>query len=300
MKRPVRVPPSRAVLRSGPVSDPRKPVPVRLAEERDLPRGEADLRHALATDPDGLFAASDDAGPLLGLAAGVVRGDVLVVLHLDVATRARGRGTGHALFAAVRAYGAARGAGHLEFLRPAEPETLGFLLSTGLAVRGLGLRLRATLRGAAATPAAPPGTLVPVAAGAPLAGWVADLDRETRGHARAADWAAWMHRGAAVLALRRKGRPEALGTLFVTGDAAALGPIEARTPAGAAEMIPLLVAAARERGAASATLTLPDGARLPLAAAFRERFRLETTFPLLASRPRGDFRRYAASPTPLF
>ena len=279
---------------------PRKPVPVRIAEEEDLPRGAVDLRHALATDPDGLFAASDETGPLLGLAAGAVRGDVLVVLHLDVAARARGRGAGQALFAAVRAYGAARGARHLEFLRPAEPETLGFLLSTGLGVRGLGLRLRATLRSAAVAPAAPPGTLVPVAAGAPLVGWVADLDRETRGHARAADWAAWMHRGAAVLALRKNGRPEALGALFIAGDAAALGPIEARTPAGAAEMIPLLVAAAQERGAASATLTLPDGASLPLAAAFRERFRLETTFPLLANRPRGDFRRYAASPTPLF
>jgi len=109
-----------------------------------------------------------------------------------------------------------------------------------------------------------------------------------------------MHRGAAVLALRRRGRPEALGAIFVAGDAAALGPVEAKTPGAAAEMIPLLVTAARARGARSATLTLPDGARLPLAAAFGERFRLEASFPLLASRPRGDFRRYAASPTPLF
>ena len=297
---PVPVSFSRGVLRSARVSAPREPIPVRPAEERDLPRGEAELCHALATDPDGLFAASDGSGPLLGLAAGVVRGDVLVLLHLDVAARARGRGAGHALFAAVRAYGASRGARHLEFLRPAEPETLGFLLSTGLAVRGLGLRLRASLRGAATAPAVPAEVLVPVAAGAPLAGWVADLDRETRGHARAADWSAWMQRGTEVLALRRRGRPEALGALFVAGGAARLGPVEARTPAAAAEMIPLLVAAARERGASSAALTLPDGARLPLAVAFRERFRLEAAFPLLASRPRGDFRRYAASPTPLF
>jgi len=279
------------------VSVPREPVPIRPAVERDLPREAADLHHALATDPEGLFAASEGDGPLLGLAAGAVRGEVLVVLHLDVAARARGRGAGHALFAAVREYGAARGARHVEFMRPAEPETLGFLLSTGLPVRGLALMLRASLRTA---PAAPAESLVPVAAGAPLAGWVADLDRETRGHARPADWDAWMHRGAAVLALRRRGRPEALGAIFVTGSAAALGPVEAKTPAAAAEMVPLLLAEARARGASSATLTLPDGARLLLTAAFRARFRLRAVFPILSSRPRGDFRRYAASPTAWF
>ena len=279
---------------------PRELVPVRPAEEKDLPRGAADLRQALVTDPAGLFAASEEGGPLLGLAGGAVRGDVLVVLHLDVEARGRGRGAGRALFAAVREYGASRGAHHLEFMRPAGPETLGFLLSTGLPFRGLALQLRGSLLRAATSPAVPAGVLVPVTAGAPLAGWVADLDRETRGHARPADWDAWMHRGAAVLALRRKGRPEALGALFMTDDVAAIGPVEAKTPSAAAEMIPLLVAEARERGAASATLTLPDGARLPLAAAFRARFRLESVFPLLASRPRGDFRRYAASSTPLF
>jgi GNAT superfamily N-acetyltransferase len=297
LNRSVRVPFSRAVLGSARVLAPLNPVSVRLAEEQEIPRGAVHLLDAFGTDPDGFFAASDGAGPPVGLAAGAVREDVLVVLHLDVTARARGRGAGHALFAAVREYGASRGARHLEFLRPAGPETLGFLLSTGLPVRGLALRLRASLR---AAPAAPAEALAPVPSGAPLAGWVADLDRETRGHARAADWEAWSRRGAAVLALRRRGRPEALGALFVTGRAAAIGPVEARTPAAAAEMIPLLAGEARSRGALAATLTLPDGARLPLAAAFRARFRLAALYPLLASRTRGDFRRYAASPTPLF
>jgi GNAT superfamily N-acetyltransferase len=274
-------------------------VSVQSALEEDLPRAVGDLRHALATDPDGLFAARDGSGAVLGLAAGAVRGDVLLILHLDVAQRARGRGIGRALHAAVGAYGAARGAHQLEFLRPAEAETLGFLLSTGLPVRSVALKLRVTLRRPEAAPS-PGGELVPVGPGAPLGGWVADLDRETRGHARGVDWNVWLRRGVSVVSLRRKGRPEAVGALTMTAKSAAIGPIEGRTPAAAAEILPLLLTEARRLGALSATLTVPADAAALLGAALKARFRLESSFPLLASRLRGDFRRYAASATAFF
>ena len=274
-------------------------VRVQSAQEEDLPRAAGDLRHALTTDPDGVFAARDGSGSLLGLAAGAVRGDVLLILHLDVARRARGRGVGRVLHAAVAAYGVARGARQVEFLRPAEPETLGFLLSKGLPVRGVALKFRTAvrLREAASSPG---GELVPVGSGAPLAGWVADLDRESRGHARGVDWNVWMRRGVSVVSLRKRGRPEAVGALTVSAKSAAIGPIEGRTPAAAAELLRLLLAESRRLGALSATLTLPADASALLEAAWDARFRLESTFPLLASRLRGDFRRYAASATAFF
>ncbi len=271
--------------------------PVRAAREGDLPKEAADLRHALTTDPEGIFAAGAEGAPPEGLVAGAVRGDLLQIVHLEVARSARGRGAGAALFSAVRAYGAARGTRAIEFARPADGATLGFLLGVGLPMRGVALQLATrSLRGGDDVP--PP--LVPVPPGAPLSGWVADLDRETRGFARTPDWTFWARRGTALFSLRRRGRPEAIGALAATGEVGAVGPVAAATPEAATELLLALAGEAARRGARVIRVTLPAEARLPLERALARGFRVEATFPLLSSRARGDFRRYAASPSSFF
>jgi len=279
------------------VSAPPPSVPVHPAREEDLPPGASDLLHALATDPEGVLVARDEArGLVLGLAAGVARGDVLSLVHLDVTRAARGKGVGVALFSAVRAYGASRGTRTLEFAREADGAALSFLLDAGLPVRGLALRLRARSfpPGDAAIP------LSPLAVGTPLSGWVAALDRETRGFSRTADWSWWMRRGTETFAARRGGRPEGVGAMTLDGRRASLGPVEATTPAVAAALFLALAAEARRRGASEILITLPAEARLLLAEALRAGFRLAGTFPVLAGRVPGDLRRYAASPTAFF
>ena len=272
-------------------------VPARPARERDLPLETEDLRHAYATDPEGVFAAGPEGQPLLGLAAAVVREDVLQVVHLEVARAARGRGVGPALWNSVRAYGASRGARSTEFARPADEATLGFLLGAGLPVRGLALRLRATSLRPSDEPPAP---IAPLPPGAPLSGWVADLDRETRGFSRAADWSWWIRRGTELFAARRRGRPVALGALTLDGRRALLGPVAAERPEFAAQLLLALSGEALERGAGQLEVVLPSEARLAVAEALRVGFRLAGTYPVLGSRVRGDLRRYAASPTAFF
>ena len=272
-------------------------VPVHPAREEDLPPEAGDLLHALATDPEGVVVARDEVrGVVLGLAAVVARGDVLSLVHLDVTRAARGKGVGVALFSAVRAYGASRGTRRLAFAREADDATLGFLLGEGLPVRGLALRLRARSfpPGDAAIP------LSPLVAGAPLSGWVAALDRETRGFSRTADWSWWMRHGTEAFAARRGGRPEGVGAMRLDGRQAFLGPVEADTPAAAAALLIALAAEARRRGASEILITLPAEARLLLTEALRAGFRLAGTFPILAGPAPGDLRRYAASPTAFF
>ncbi|MGE5344552.1 MAG: GNAT family N-acetyltransferase [Acidithiobacillales bacterium] len=270
---------------------------VRPAGEGDLPKGAADLRHALLTDPDGVFAACGEGTVAAGIAAGVVRGDVLTVVHFEVAREARGRGIGSALWAAVRSYGVSRGARTVEFVRPADEATLGFLLRAGLPVRGVALRLRAESHRALAGPEVP---LTPMQPGPALTGWVADLDRETRGFPRSVDWSVWSRSGSELFAARRRGRPVAIGALTLSPEHASLGPVAAATPEAASELVLALAAKALRHGTARIEVTLPSEARLPLAEALRAGFRLAGSFPLLAGRSRGDLRRYAASPTAFF
>ena len=279
------------------MTPPRPVVPVRPVRVTDLPKESTDLLHAYATDPEGVFAAGPDGPPPLGLAAGVVRGDVLQVVHLEVARAARGKGTGPALWNAVRAYGAARGARSVEFARSADEATLGFLLGTGLPVRGLALRLRATaLRPSAGSPL----PLAPLPPGVPLSGWVADLDRETRGFPRGVDWSYWARRGTDLYAARRRGRPEGLGALTLAGRQALLGPVAAARPEAAAQVFLALAAEAFGRGAKEIDSVLPSEARFLVTEALRAGFRLAGSFPVLGGRLRGDLRRYAASPTSFF
>lgn len=273
------------------------PPPLRPARKEDLPSTAGDLGHALATDPEGVFAAGAEGPPPLGLAAGVVRGDVLAVVHLEVVRAARGKGAGPALFSAVRSYGALRGARAVEFARPADEATLGFLLRAGVPVRGLALRLRARSPRIGEEATAP---LTPLPVGAPLTGWVADLDRETRGFPRTADWSYWARTGSELFAARRRGRPEGIGALRIAGVRAFPGPVEAATPDAASDLLLALAAEALRRGAREIEVTLPSEARVPLAALFRAGFSLAGTFPVLAGRSRGDLRRYAASPTSFF
>lgn len=270
---------------------------VRPARETDLPTEARDLLHAYATDPEGVFAAGPEGSPPAGLAAGVVRGDVLQVVHLEVVRAARGQGAGPALWKSVRAYGAARGVRSVEFARPADEATLGFLLGAGLPVRGVALRFRATsLRPSAEMPV----PLAPLPPGVPLSGWVADLDRETRGFPRAPDWSYWTRHGTELFAARRRGRPEGLGALTLLGRRAFLGPVAAVRPEAAAQIFLALAGEALRRGAGEIEAALPSEARLLVTEALRAGLRLAGSFPVLGSRLRGDLRRYAASPTSFF
>jgi GNAT superfamily N-acetyltransferase len=247
---------------------------------------DADLAHASVTDPEGALVAVDARGRTVGSAVAAVREDTLLLLSLEVNAADRGRGAGRSLLAAARAYGTARGAGALEVLAPDEPAALGFLLRDGLSVRTLVLSMAAK-----ASPEAPAsfGALHAVGPGAPLSGWIAALDRETRGFFRPREWARWGEIGR-VVSLRRAGRAVAIGALRTGPSGAVLGPIAARTPESAAELLALLVASSKgER----LSLELPADSRALLLAASRFGFRALSTRVLLADRKRGDLRRYA-------
>jgi hypothetical protein len=136
---------------------------------------------------------------------------------------------------------------------------------------------------------ASPASLHAVSPGAPLYGWIAALDRETRGFARPRDWARWAAAGH-VVSQRRGGRPAAIGAWSTGPSGAALGPIAARTPEAAAELLPLLVPFA---GGRRFSLALPAEARTLLLAAASLGFTAVSTRVLLADRRRGDLRRYA-------
>jgi GNAT superfamily N-acetyltransferase len=187
------------------------PFRIRPARAGEWPKTGPDAA-LLVTDPDGALVAATGDGRILGRAAAAVREDALLLARLEVDSAHRGRGVGRALLDAVRAYGAGRHARVLEALAPSGPEGVAFLLHAGLSLRTLVL----SLAGAPPAPAAEARALEPVGLGAPLSGWVADLDRETRGFARPAEWERAVAKGE-VVALRRRGRPEAVGALRFTG-----------------------------------------------------------------------------------
>jgi GNAT superfamily N-acetyltransferase len=252
----------------------------------DKTASDADLAHARATDPEGALEAMDPEGRVAGSAAVAVRGDALLLLALEVTASHRGKGAGHALLQAARAYGAARGAHALEVLAPDDPSALAFFLGAGLLLRALVLEMTADLSGVAPGPGT---SLHAVSPGASLYGWIAALDRETRGFARPRDWARWAAEGH-VVSLKRAGRPVALGAWSTGPDRAALGPIAAKTPEAAADLLPLLVSRAGEK---RLSLALPAEGRTLLLAAASLGFRAVSTRLLLADSRRGDLRRYA-------
>lgn len=257
------------------------------------PLSDADLAHARTTDPDGAFVAEDAEGRVVGTAWAAVREDTLLLLALDVGAAYRGKGVGHTLLAAARAYGAARGARSLEVLSPNEPSSLAFFLQAGLSARALVLGMEAVAPGGLGAREAPArgGPLSLVGPGAPLSGWIAALDRETRGFARPRDWGRRAADGH-VVSLKRGGRPVALGAWHeeAKGTRTALGPIAAKTPEAAADL--LLLLAARFPGK-RLSLALPSEARTLLDAAGALGFRAVSTRALLTDRRRGDLRRYA-------
>jgi hypothetical protein len=241
----------------------------------------------------------DAAGALLGRGAAVVRGETLLLLDLDVAPEARGRGLGAALFSGLRQYGRNRGARGLECASARMNAALAFLLRQGIPARTSIARLEANMRPplpAEAPLRAGAWSLSPIAIGPGLSGWVADLDRETRGFSRAQEWTHWLRTGAGeAWALKRRGRPEGIAALIRSGAEVALGPIEARDSAGVAAVLPFLLARAGRLGASRVSLTLPLEARGALDAAFASGFRLVSTNPFFAMRPRVDPKRYAGS-----
>ena len=249
---------------------------------------DGDLAHARATDPDGAFVARDAEGCVLGTAWAAVREDALLLLALDVGAPHRGKGVGRALLAAARAYGAARGARAFEALSPDEPSALAFFLGAGLSLRALVLGMEAASALESQARASP---LTRVGPGTPLSGWIAALDRETRGFARPRDWGRRALEGH-VVSWKRGGRPLAVGAWHeeVNGTLTALGPIAAKTEEAAADFLPLL--AARSPGK-RLSLALPSEARTLLLAAGALGFRGVSTRALLSDRRRGDFRRYA-------
>jgi GNAT superfamily N-acetyltransferase len=246
---------------------------------------DADLQHARATDPDGAFVAVDRERRVVGSAVAAVREDALLLLELEVKAEHRGQGVGSALLAAARAYGAARGARALEVLAPSDPSSLAFFFRAGLSVRTLVLDMTAKASGLA--PVSGP-ALHAVSSGPSLYGWIAALDRETRGFARPRDWARWAEEGH-VVSRKRAGRPLALGAWLPGPRGTALGPIAAKGPEAAADLLPLLVSRA---GGESFSLALPADARALLVAANGLGFQPASTRVLLVDRRRGDLRRY--------
>lgn len=230
--------------------------------------------------------AADPEGRVYGSAAVAVREDALLLLALEVSAAHRGKGVGRALLAAARAYGAARGTRALEVLAPQDPSALSFFLRAGLSLRTLVLGMTAEASGV--SQASLP-SLHAVSPGAPLYGWIAALDRETRGFARPRDWARWAAAGR-VVSQKRGGRPAAIGAWSSGPSGAALGPIAAKTPEAAAELLPFLVPLAGEK---RVSLALPAEARTLLLAAASLGFAAVSTRVLLSDRRRGDLRRYA-------
>ncbi len=270
---------------------------IRPGRPSEIAPDETDLLHALTTDPDGLFVAAAPEGPPLGRAAGVARGETLQIVHLQVEPLSRGRGIGRDLFEAVRAYGASRGAHHVEVFAPAEPSAAGFLLRRGLPVRALVTKLQTSGGGA---PERVPGELQPVPLGAGLTGWVADLDRATRGFARLPEWSRWIRAKEEVLALKRRGRPEGIGALIRRQGAGLIGPVSALSPGAAADLLGLMTGRARAAKLSPIALAVPAEARSLLLAAFSLGYRASGLFLLFGGSRSGDLRRYAGSVTPFF
>jgi hypothetical protein len=238
-------------------------------------------------------AASD--GRILGRAAAAVREDALLLARLEVDPAHRGAGVGRALLSGVLAYGASRRARALEALAPSGPDGVAFLLRAGLALRTLVL----SFAGAPPKTATGAGLLEPVGFGAPLSGWVADLDRETRGFARVPEWERAVATGE-VLALRRRGRPDAVGALRRVGARAWIGPAVGRSPEAAAQLLLALAGRAGASGASRLFVRVPAESAALLEAARRAGLLAEDAIPFLALRRRGDFRRLAGAPGPLF
>jgi len=130
-----------------------------------------------------------------------------------------------------------------------------------------------------------------LAIGNPVALEASAEDRETRGFARPRDWGRRAADGH-VVSLKRGGRPVALGAWHeeAKGTRTALGPIAAKTPEAAADL--LLLLAARFSGK-RLSLALPSEARMLLLAARELGFRAVSTRALVTDRRRGDLRRYA-------
>jgi GNAT superfamily N-acetyltransferase len=270
------------------------PFRVRPARSGEWPKTGPDAA-LFATDPDGALVAVSEDGRVLGRAAAAAREDALLLARLEVDPLHRGTGVGRALLEAVRAYGAARRARALEALAPSGPEGIAFLLRAGLSLRTIVL----SFAGAPHARAGSAGTLEPVGFGAPLSGWVADLDRETRGFARTAEWERAVAKGE-VLALRRRGRPEAVGALRFSGATAWIGPAAGRSPEAAAQLFLALAARAIASGATRLVVHVPAEAAPLLEAARRTGLAAREAIPLLALRRRGDFRRLAGAPGPFF
>lgn len=230
--------------------------------------------------------AVDQEGRPVGSASVVVREDALLLLALDVKAQHRGRGVGSALLAGARAYGAARGARSLDVLAPHDPNALAFFFRAGLWVRTVVLDLTSEVSGLAPVRAS---SLHAVSPGASLYGWIAALDRETRGFARPRDWARWAQEGH-VVSWKRGGRPVALGAWHPGPRGTALGPIAARVPEDAADFLPLLASRVGEK---RLSLALPAEAKALFLAAAGLGFRPVSTRVLLGERRRGDLRRYA-------
>ena len=267
---------------------------VRPARPGEWPKTAADST-LIATDPDGALVAAAADGRILGRAAAAVREDALLLARLEVDPALRGRGVGRALLEAVRAYGAVRRARSLEALAPSGAEGVAFLLRAGLSLRTLVL----TFAGAPPGTEAGAGALEPVGFGAPLSGWVADLERETRGFARVPEWERAVTQGE-VLALRRRGRPEAVGALRRAGTRAWIGPAAGRSPEAAAQLLLALAARAGASGASRLVVRVPAEAAALLEAARFLGLAAEEAIPFLALRRRGDFRRLAGAPGALF
>ena len=232
--------------------------------------------------------AVDPEDCVYGSAAAAVREDALLLLALHVKAEHRGQGVGRALLAAARAYGASRGARALEVLAPSDPSSLAFFFREGLFLRTLVLEMTAEVSDLAAG-SGQGASLHAVSPGASLYGWIAALDRETRGFARPRDWARWAEEGR-VVSQKRGGRAVAIGAWSTGPSGAALGPIAARTPEAATELLPCLVPLA---GGRHFSLALPAEARTLLLAAASLGFSAVSTRALLTDRRRGDLRRYA-------
>ncbi len=260
--------------------------------------GSAAFRHALRADPEGAYVAVDGVGAPVGRAAGSVREDTLRLATLEVEEAARGRGVGSALFDAVRAYGGARGASALETECPLEPASLAFAAKKRLPVRTLVLALELSK---APEDAGRPSALEvePFVPGAGLSGWVAALERETRGYALTPDWPLWLRGGGRAFALRRGGRPEGIAAIFAEEEhqnVVHIGPLSAKTPTSASAALAPLSVLARASGARRVTVSVSADARLLLDVALGLGFRVTGARALLSTRPRGDLRRTIGGP----
>ena len=245
-----------------------------------LPPDDADLAHARATDPDGALVGRDGGPHWSARPAAAVREDALLLLALDVDAAHRGKGVGRALLAAARAYGAARGRALSRGARARGPVLLSRSSSAPASPSARSSsrwrrRLPETVRRRSAGRLA----LTPSRPGASLSGWIAALDRETRGFARPRDWARWAEEGHVVsLEARRPARgASARGTPGPRGTA--LGPIAAKISGGAPRTSFLSSRRAPEESALS--LALPAEARALLVAAASLGFRAVATRVLL-------------------